>query len=226
MVARTGKPLQELAETLQKEFGISAKTIAKDLSGPKAPEEIYSELGSQPIDVLVNNAGFGLSGLFKETDLATELGMLQLNIAALTHLTKLFLKDMIKRGSGKILNVASTAAFQPGPSMAVYYASKAYVLSFSEALACEVRGTGVSVTVLCPGLTESNFLARAGIRHSRLARLQMMDVDTVAQAGYEGLIQNKTVVIPGFINRVFVWLVSITPRSWATKIILWLHQKN
>lgn len=227
LVARSEQALRDLAEGLQKEFGIRARVIVKDLNRTSAPWEIYGELQQEsiPVDILVNNAGFGTSGPFKDTDLAAELDMLQVNIAALTHLTKLFVRDMVKRGEGKILNVASTAAFQPGPLMAVYYATKAYVLSFSEAIGTELKGTGVSVTTLCPGLTESNFQARAGIKNLKLTQIRLMDAYTVAWAGYEGLMKNKTVVIPGLTNKILVGLVRLTPRPWITRIIHWLHRE-
>ena len=152
LVDKDQEKLAVTAEDFRQKFGISVKTIVKDLSISISPEEIFTELqqAAIKIDILVNNAGFGTYGIFSETDLTTELKMLQVNIVSLTHLTKLFLKDMISQGYGKILNVASVAAFQPGPLMAVYFATKAYVLSFSEAIANELEGTGVTVTTLCP----------------------------------------------------------------------------
>lgn len=228
LVARNAQALQDVADSLQTEHGVSVRTLSKDLSQPLTPEEIYRELqrDSLAIDVLVNNAGAGVGGLFKDTDLAAELSMIQLNLTSLTHLTKLFLRDMLKRGSGKILNVASTAAFQPGPTMAVYYATKAYVLSFSEALAEEVRGTGVTVTCLSPGSTVTEFQKRAGISGIRLLKFRTMDAATVARAGYEGLIQGKTLVIPGFFNRLFAFGVRLVPRRLVTWAVWWLHRKS
>ncbi len=152
LVDKDEEKLTLIAEEFPQKFGISVKTLVKDLSISTSPTEIFTELQQAgiKIDILVNNAGFGTYGVFSETDLTTELKMLQVNIVCLTHLTKLFLKDMITQGNGKILNVASVAAFQPGPLMAVYFATKAYVLSFSEAIANELEGTGVTVTTLCP----------------------------------------------------------------------------
>jgi len=152
--------LTEVAEKFELKFGNFVKAIVKDLSISSSPDEIFMELqqANIQVDVLVNNAGFGTYGLFHETSLTAELEMLQVNLVCLTHLTKLFIKNMVKQGEGKILNVASAAAFQPGPLMAVYFATKAYILSFSEAIANELEGTGVTVTVLCPGSTESAFL--------------------------------------------------------------------
>ena len=162
--------------------------------------------------MLVNNAGFPVFGFFAETDLQTELEMLQVNVVALTALTKLFLKPMVARRDGRILNLGSTAAFAPGPLMAVYYASKAYVLSFSEALANELKGTGVSVTCLSPGATRTGFQRRGAMEDSRLVQGEIADAASVARAGYEGLMARKTLVIPGFRNKLVPWLVRLSPR--------------
>ncbi len=219
LVARSAAKLAELAEDLKREHGTSIRVLAKDLSNPAAPDEIYSELApDSSVDSLVNNAGFGTRGPFWETSLAAELEMMQVNMVALTHLTKLLLKGMLERRSGKILNVASTAGFQPGPLMAVYYATKAYVLSFSEALANELKGSGVSVTALCPGPTETGFSQRAGMRDSRLFRGTTMDARTVAQIGYRALMQGKPVVIPGLRNRLLAFSVRLAPRAAVTRI--------
>jgi|SRR5579883_95796 len=222
LVDRLGPKLNEIANRFQNELSILVKPIVKDLCLPTSPHEIYSELQQESIhvNVLVNNAGFGVYGLFNETNLASELEMLQLNVVCLTHLTKLFLKEMVKQGEGKILNVASTAAFQPGPLMAVYFATKAYVLSFSEAIANELEGTGVTVTVLCPGPTESAFHEKTGMADSTLVKgKKMMDAQTVARIGFRGLIANQTVVIPGMKNRILVELVRFTSRKQVTKIV-------
>ncbi|MGB7444804.1 MAG: SDR family oxidoreductase, partial [Coleofasciculaceae cyanobacterium] len=205
LVARSEQKLVQLAEVFQDKFGIAVKVIAKDLSRPEAPEEIWAELKRESItvDVLINNAGFANYGFFAEIDTGSELKMMQLNMMALTHLSKLFLPDMLQQGYGKILNVASTAAFQPGPLMAVYYATKAYVLSLSESLANELQNSGVTVTALCPGPTESGFQARANMEESKLVSgQQIMDAQTVAQIGYRSLMSNKTVVIPGLKNKL------------------------
>ena len=159
LVARSTDKLRQLAEELTKTHGIAVKILTADLSKLTAPDEIYRALQSENIavDILINNAGFALHGKFEQTNLSTELDMIQVNMTSLTHLTKLFLCDMVRRKSGKILNVASTAAFQPGPLMAVYFATKAYVVSFSEAIANELQGTGVTVSVLCPGTDGNEF---------------------------------------------------------------------
>ncbi|MCM0590256.1 MAG: SDR family oxidoreductase [Gloeotrichia echinulata IR180] len=222
LVARTEQKLTQIANDFKQKFGTQSKVIAKDLSLSTAPEEIFTELqeASIKVDVLVNNAGFATYGLFHETDITAELQMLQVNVVCLTHLTKLFVKDMVQQGSGKILNLASTAAFQPGPLMAVYYASKAYVLSFSEAIANELEGTGVSVTVLCPGPTESGFQQRAAMEDSKLVSGQkIMDAETVAKIGYRSLLENKTVVIPGVKNKILAESVRFTPRKLVTKLV-------
>jgi len=166
-------------------------------------------------------------GSFSELGVSTQLGMVQVNVTALTQLTHLFLGGMLNRGSGKILNVASTAAFEPGPFMAVYYATKAYVLSFSEAIANEVRGTGVTVTTLCPGPTQTGFQDSAQMKKTRLFNsplLRTMPAEAVAKVGYEGLMSGKTVVIPGAMNNLGVLGVKLMPRSWAANLVRGLHE--
>ncbi|MEA5617305.1 SDR family oxidoreductase [Cronbergia sp. UHCC 0137] len=222
LVDRNQLKLAEIEIEFEEKFGIIIQTIIKDLSISTSPEEIFAEVQQAEItiDVLVNNAGFGTYGLFNETSLSSELEMLQVNLVCLTHLTKLFLKEMVKQGRGKILNVASAAAFQPGPLMAVYFATKAYVLSFSEAIANELQGTGVTVTVLCPGATVSAFHERTGTSDSkRVKREKMMDAQTVAQLGYRGLMQGKIIIIPGLINRLLAKSVKFFPRSLVTKFV-------
>jgi len=220
IVARGQPGLQALADNLTRQHGVTIAVMPKDLAVVSARDELAAALQQQriQIDVLVNNAGFATYGLFAETDLKAEQDMLQVNMVTLTHLTKLLLPGMIQRGRGKILNVASTAAFQPGPLMAVYYATKAYVLSFSEALAEELRGTGVSVTALCPGPTRSGFQQRAKMEQSRLVQGEIMDVDSVARAGYDGLISNKRIVIPGWQNKLLAFATRLLPRNLVTRL--------
>lgn len=223
LVARDEIRLNEIAREFGKENNVTVKVIARDLSNESAPTEIYNLLHNESlsVDVLVNCAGTATLGLFANANLATQMKMIQLNVLALTALTQLFLKDMLNRGQGKILNVASTAAFQPGPLMAVYYATKAYVLSFSEAIANEVIGSGVSVTALCPGPTITGFQVKTGTDQTKLFHSRMLDIlpaETVAKIGYSGLMSNKTVVIPGFKNRITVFLVRLMPRQWVTKV--------
>src|ERR1043165_596969 len=193
LVARSEGKLHELARDL----GVKTTVIAADLSKPNAAADVVAQLGAIEIDALVNNAGVGLAGAFADNDLQTELDMIQLNVVALTQLTKLLLPPMLQRGRGRILNVASTASFQPGPLMAVYYATKAYVLSFSEAIAEELRKTPVTVTALCPGPTATGFVAAANVSETRLFTLMPpMESEKVAHIGYEAMKKGRRVVIP------------------------------
>jgi short-subunit dehydrogenase len=228
LVARSGDKLARLAEELSGKHNVAARVLVADLARADAPQEIFDDLQSKgvAVDVLINNAGFGSYGLFAETDLQSELGLLQVNIVALTHLAKLFLPAMIARRRGYVMNVASTAAFQPGPLMAVYYASKAYVLSLSEALANECEGTGVVVSALCPGPTETGFVAAAGMGDSKLFDRGSMDARTVAVEGYRGMLKGKTVVIPGFRNSLVARTVGMMPRRMVTKVVRGIQEKR
>lgn len=221
LVSRSQQALSALANTLQQTQGVAVHVIALDLACAEAPTQLLEALRQQqlPVDILVNNAGFAVYGLFARTDLTSELEMMQLNMVTLTHLTKLLLPSMLAKRSGKILNVASTAAFQPGPLMAVYYATKAYVLSFSEALANELRGSGVTVTALCPGPTPTGFQRRAGVQSSRFLSGHMVDVAAVARLGYEGLMRGRPLVIPGVRNRLLACLVRFVPRQTVIRIV-------
>ena len=228
LVARSRDKLARLAEELKEKHGVSARVLAADLARPESPQEIFEELSAEgvTVDALVNNAGFGSYGLFAETDLQQELEMLQVNVVALTHLTKLFLPSMLARRRGYVMNVASTAAFQPGPLMTVYYASKAYVLSFSEALSNECEGTGVRVSALCPGPTETGFVAAAGMGDSKLFDRAVMNARTVAEAGYRGLLAGKPVVIPGFRNNLLARSIGLFPRGLVTKVVRGIQEKR
>lgn len=223
LVARSAGKLEQLAGELRDRHGVAVRVLAKDLTAPGAPDEIFQELEGAvvAVDALVNNAGFATFGPFAGTDLASELEEIQLNVVTLTHLTKRFLPGMLARRRGGILNVASTAAFQPGPQMAVYYATKAYVLSFSEALAEELRGSGVTVTALCPGPTATGFQARAEMQDSGLftGPLKVMDAAAVARAGYEGFRKGKRIVIPGLVNKLGVQSVRVSPRALVTRLV-------
>ena len=228
LVARNGPRLEQVANELQRQFGIRVRTVALDLAAPTAAQSLFEELRRDGVDVnvLINNAGYGRFGEFADVPLEESLGQIQLNISALTCLTRLLLGPMLKRGSGKIMNVASTAGFQPGPLMAVYYATKAYVISFSEALANELAGKGITVTCLCPGATETAFAGRAGNDQSRLfKKLRPMDAKTVARAGYQGLLKGKTMVIPGFRNWLVAESVRFSPRTMATAVSRWVSEK-
>ncbi len=230
LVSRNEEALQKLATQLRTEHEVLARVIAKDLAAPNSTQEIYSQLQKESIavNVLVNCAGLGVAGKFSETDLSTELRMIQVNIVALTELTKLFLKDMVRRREGRILNVASTAAFQPGPLMAVYYATKAYVLSFSEAIFEELQGSGVIVTALCPGPTRTDFQNRAGLGESKLfnpkSLLRTDDPLEVAERGFEGMVRGEAIVISGFRNKLLASAVRILPRKLVRKAAKKLHE--
>ena len=228
LVARSEDKLNSIANELTASHGVAARVIASDLSRPEAPPEIFERLNADGVVVgaLVNNAGFGTYGLFAETDLRKELDLLQVNVVALTHLTKLFLPGMIARRRGYVMQVASTAAFQPGPLMAVYYASKAYVLSLSEALANECEGTGVRISALCPGPTETGFVAAAGLGDSKLFERAVMDARTVAEEGYRGLLDGKAIVIPGFRNNLMARIVGLAPRKLVTKVVRGIQERR
>lgn len=223
LAARSGEKLSRLAAQLSEKHAVRAQVVPVDLSTPIGPEELLSFLkaGSIQVDVLVNNAGFGAFGPFAEADLREQLAQIQLNVVALTHLTRELLPGMVRRGRGKILNVASTAAFQPGPLMAVYFATKAYVLSFSEALWNELGGSGVTVTCLCPGPTRTDFMARARMGNSSvLARSRtMMDADEVARRGVEGLLKGRRLVIPGLLNKVLAHSTRLGSRGLNARVV-------
>lgn len=228
LVARNRAALRELANELQSRYSAEVWISPKDLAHPAASLELYQELqeASVVLDVLVNNAGFGARGAFLKTEWSVEAEMLQVNIFALTHLTKLFLPQ-IRAREGKLLNVASTAAFLPGPYMSVYYASKAFVLHFTEALAEELSGTGATVTCLCPGPVKTNFQKRANIAETNLLNGPLVvDVRKVARAAYEGMKKGKRVVIPGWKNRAVIESLRVSPRSMTTKVVRRLHEKK
>ncbi len=228
LVARSKGKLEELKADLEKQYKVTVFIVAKDLSLPNAAQDIFDELKNQNISVnyLVNNAGFGDFGLFAETDWTKEEQMINLNITTLTQFTKLFLKDMIKNGGGKIMNVASTAAFQSGPTMAVYYATKAYVLSFSEAIDNEVRPQGVTVTALCPGATESGFQAAAKMEESKLVKDRKLPTSKeVAEYGYKAMMRGKTVAIHGTMNYILANSVRFMPRAWVVKVTRMIQDK-
>ncbi len=221
LVARRQDALEAAAGLIEGKYGVRAVVVPADLSDPGAPSEIFAGMIEQQIEVhmLVNNAGFGLGGEFLDTDIEREIEMIHVNVTALTHLTKLFAPPMVKRRSGKIMNVASTAAFQPGPLMAVYYATKAYVLSFSEAIAEEWRNTGVTVTSLCPGATATDFAATAQISNTRLfQKLGVADAADIARYGYKAMMRGDRVAIPGWRDKLMIQAERFTPRRLVTAI--------
>ncbi|HUF89339.1 MAG TPA: SDR family oxidoreductase [Gemmatimonadota bacterium] len=226
LVARTESALRRLAGELERDHGAAACVIPADLSDPGGPAsvaEAVAGLGLE-VEVLVNNAGYGLYGDFLDTDLAVERDMVAVNVTAPTDLAKRFAGPMVERGHGRILNVASTAAFQPGPRMAVYYATKAYVLSFSIALAVELDGTGVTVTCLAPGPVRTPFRERARVSASRLFSGERgMEAVDVARAGWRGLERGRRLVVPGVWNRVGATVARLVPLSVAARAVALLQ---
>ena len=227
LVARRKDELEKLAKALAKQHGVEATVVAKDLTRPEAPLELFKEMKGTSIDVLVNNAGFGTYGKFAEIDRERDLQQIQLNVACLVHLTKLFVGPMLERKRGRIMNVASTAAFQPGPLMAVYYATKAFVLSFSEAIATELAGTGVTVTALCPGPTESGFQSAAKMQESGLFKsMPVADSKSVAVAGVAGMLKGKVIVVPGIVNKLGIQSNRLAPRAVVRAVVKRMQSKR
>jgi short-subunit dehydrogenase len=226
LVARDRAKLEELTEALQAEHHVSVRIEARDLAEPHAAERLWRELtdAGVAIDILVNNAGSGVYGALDQQDAGALEKMLQVNIVALTLLTRLALPGMRARRWGRILNVGSVVGYQPGgPRMAGYYASKAYVVSFSKGLARELQGTGVTVTVLSPGVTESSFEERSGASNTRLYKLvPKMTAAEVASAGYEAMKRGSTTVIPGLRTKIIAFLGELPPRRIALEVNRWL----
>jgi short-subunit dehydrogenase len=220
IIARDENRLEQVKTEIENTYLTRVKVLPKDLSAPKAPLEIFSELEKENInvDVLINNAGLLVHGLFSETDVRKELEMIQLYASTLTHMTKLFLKKMLQNKSGWILNVSSGMGFLSVPIVSVYAASKAYIIHFSEALANELQGSGVSVTCLCPPQTETEIFKRANIEDTKLARVKKMNATTVAEAGYIALKKGKTIVTPGLKSKMLPILIRILPRNMLTKM--------
>ena len=214
LVARHADALAEIARTLP----VPARVLAADLSDPAAPRTIFDQTRDETIDILINNAGFGLRGAFADTDWAAESRMIQVNVSALSELTKLFLPEMRRRGAGRILNVASTAAFAPGPFMAIYYATKAFVVSFSHAIASELADTGVTVTVLCPGPTPTGFQKAAGIERSGLFQGPTMSAEGVAREGFDAMMEGRAEIIAGSRNRWMILGTRLAPRTLLAKL--------
>ncbi|MBN2003668.1 MAG: SDR family oxidoreductase [Anaerolineae bacterium] len=220
LVARDRGRLESLAADLRAKYNVNVTVVPQDLAQPTSPGVIYQTLKAQDItvDFLVNNAGTQVYGAIQDTDVTQQLSLIQVNLTALTHLTMLLLPEMLKRGGGRILNVASTGGFAPAPLNAIYCATKAYVLNFSEAIARDLEHTGVSVTCLCPGPTRTDFAQRAGIEDLRLFRLSSMDASRVAQAGYAGMMKGKTTVVPGLFNKLMALSIRFTPRRIVTRL--------
>ena len=226
LVARSGDKLAQVAAELRAQ-NVTVRTIVLDLASPPAPKFLFDQMQTEgiAIDVLINNAGFGAFGEFAQMSNEEIFGQIQLNITALTELTRLFLPPMLARHSGRIMNVASTAGFQPGPLMAVYYATKAYVISLSEALANEVRKSGVTVTCFCPGATHTGFAKRAGNDKSRLfQQLGAMNVEKVALDGYRAIMEGRTLAISGAHNWLVAQSTRFAPRKVVTAISRWISE--
>ncbi|MGJ3235405.1 SDR family NAD(P)-dependent oxidoreductase [Marivirga sp.] len=228
LVARSEQKLNELKKELENHYKITATVIALDLSNPEAAYHLFelTEKHHIKVDYLINNAGFGDFEEFSKSDLNKAQQMIDLNISSLTILTKLYLDGMLERKSGKIMQLASTASFQPGPLMAVYYATKHYVLAFSEAIAEELKGSGVSVTALCPGPTASGFQNAADLGESKLVKDKKLPTSAeVAKYGYKAMMKGKRVAIHGFQNKLMAFSVRFTPRSWVTALVKKLSDK-
>ncbi|WEZ07364.1 SDR family NAD(P)-dependent oxidoreductase [Priestia flexa] len=219
LVARSKEKLEELKKELENNYSISVLISIKDLSKQEEALKLYDEIKQQRITVqfLVNNAGFGLYGAFIETSWAEEADMIDLNIKTLTYLTKLFLPEMVERNEGRILNIASVASFLPGPLLAVYYATKAYVLSFTEALENELKDTNITISALCPGPTKTGFSDRANLSSSKLFESGALHVEDVAKVGYEQFMRGKTIIILG--AKVATMLPRFSPRKLITKVV-------
>ncbi len=227
LLARSRDKLNELKFQFEKEHAIKVHVIVDDLAVPTTPLKIYQNLLAERItvDILINNAGFGDYGLFWKRDWTITGDLIQVNIAALTHLTRLFLPAMVERKKGRIMNVASIAAFQAGPLMSVYFASKAYVLSFTEALAAELKGSGVSVTALCPGPVSTGFRTRAGILPMKwIARTNRLSAAAVALYGYRALMKGEILAVPGIMNKLGVLFVKIIPRPIVRRLVGFLQK--
>ncbi len=227
LTARRLDRLEEHSRRLTESFGISCTVIPADLGAPEGAQQLFDECRRRglEIDVLVNNAGFGLNDAFLAADLERQLRMIQVNVVSLVKLSHLFLAEMTARGRGGVLNVASTAAFQPGPFMAVYYATKAFVLSFSEALAAELSRSSVKVCCFAPGPVETEFMETAGLRRRGALRLMsIMSAERAARLAYRGFRRGKVLTVPGLLNRFGVFAVRLMPRSVIRRLILSINQ--
>lgn len=214
LVARRRERLEAIADELADDHGVTATVIARDLADPEGPRDLFEAVEDRDLAVtsLVNNAGFGNQGRFDETEIGVETAMIDLNVTAVTRLTKLFVRPMVERGEGEILNTASMAGMAPTPTQAVYSSTKAYVLSFSEALAAEFEEAGITVTALCPGPVDTEFFDANGIEDTGLTEGPVNDPASVAEAGYEGLKRGETVVVPSRRMKVLSQAKRVLPR--------------
>jgi len=212
---------------LQNNYTSNITTLVKDLSMPNAAIEIFDNIKNDQIDILINNAGFGLYGAFSNTNWQRESEMLYLHTHTITHLTKLVLQGMLDRNNGMVLNLSSLAAFQPGPFMAIYYASKAFILSFSEAIANELKGTGVTVTALCPGQTRTSFQkVVSATSFENKINFNIASPKVVAKYGYKAMLKGKTVAVPGKRNKLLMVMSRLMPRDMVTSIVRKLQKLN
>lgn len=221
LVARSAKELDSLKVQLEEKYKVTVHTFFKDLSQPESAQALFDELKAVDIDIdyLVNNAGFGDYGSFAETEWDTYEKMISLNVTNLTHLCHLFIRDIKGRKPGRILNISSTAAFQPGPMMAVYFASKAFVLNFSEAVGHELRKDNITVTTLCPGPTSTNFGEVSGMNASKLIKnIRIAKSADVAKLGYKAMMKGKPIVIHGAQNKFAPFVIRFLPRKWVTRV--------
>jgi len=228
LVARSEEKLRRLGQELEGAHGITAHVVPADLTDPSAPAGMCASLQNNglEVDYLVNNAGFGATGPFAELSLQAQMNMLQVNIDALVALTHLALQGMLARKKGRILNIASTAGFQPGPDMTVYYATKAFVIMFSEGIAEEVKASGVTVTAHCPGATATSFANTAGNAKSILFKLGAAPADKVARHAYRSMMRGKVVAIEGLLNRLAAFSVRFSPRALVRKVTRWMNQTS
>lgn len=219
--------LKEKANIIREETKNQVLDIKCDVTNPEDCKLLVERTISEykNIDVLINNAGFGTFGKFYKTDWKKEKDMINLHVLNTTYLTKLFLRDMIKKNEGKILNIASVAAFQPGPLMSLYYATKAYILHFTEAISNEVKDKNISISVLCPGQTKTNFQKNVSSKRNKI-NFNTASPVKVAKYGYESLKKNVTISVPGFWNNLIVFLVRILPRSTSTSLVRYIQEKN
>lgn len=227
LVARVESELAKIAKELQDRHGVSARFIARDVEKSEAAQQIFNQITGEgiKIDILVNNAGFAHRGKFWDISIEDDISILRLNIEAVLRLTKLFLSPMIERGCGRLLNLASVAAFEPGPLLALYHATKAFVLSFTEALATELKGTGVTATALCPGPTDTDFFPKAGMVGARMfQQANLMAPQDVAKAGYDGMKNGDRVVVPGAANKLMVFSRRILPEAMLAKMTMQLYE--
>jgi len=224
LVARSKDKLDQIAKDCTNRYGIKTIVFTHDLSNPKSAELLYKDVQQNGlfIDVLINNAGFGQYGPFIKSDFTKNIEMINLNVTTLVAITSLFVKDMVAHNQGKILNIASTAAFQPVPNFAVYGATKAFVLSFTEALHYELKDTNISVSALCPGPTSTGFEEAADMKGSKLFKSGVMDAKTVAEIGFKGLLKNKMTIVPGFKNKVLAISANMTP---SRDLLVWVAGK-